>query len=239
MKKNKRIWITGFFLMAMLSSVFFLKSEYKNKKFRLYSRYWRHRQNSIEFVKRSLKEGFQGVEVDIHFSGGKFFLTHDPKDSYQGVDTLEELLEATKGEPYNLWLDFKNLGFLNARKACSILTLLFDKYRIYTTAFVESKNFQSLHICRQAKIPVTFWMSFSPDTSYGKIKYWFYKFVQRRYNFQFVSVDKYLGKEVIDELSSRYETLIFTIRNEEEKQKFADRKNIKVMLLGKNVSHKE
>lgn len=236
MKKNKRVLVTAFFFMAMFSSIFFLKSEYKHKKFRFYSRYWRHRQNSIEFVKDSLKKGFKGVEVDIHFDDGKFYLSHDPKDSYRGVDTLSELLEATRGEQYNLWLDFKNLSFLNARKTCSILSKLFEKYRLYTTALVESKSFAALHVCRQAKLPTSFWISFSPDSFVGKVKYRLYKFIQQRYRFRFVSVDKYLGDRVLNELSSSYEVLLFTIRTEDEKKFFSQRKNVKAILVAKGIS---
>lgn len=212
-----------------------MESKHQSKKFRLYARYWKHRQNNIEYAKKSLKQGFKGLEVDVFWDNGNFYLSHGFKNSYSGFETLEKLLEKTKGFNYNLWIDFKNLDFFNARQACSLLSRLIDKYERFNTTLIESKSFYALHLCRQSKLHVSFKMSFSPETRYGQFRYWFYKQIQRKYQFEFISLDKYLGKKVIYEISSQYTTLVFTIRSDREKQAYEDRKNIKIMLVAGEI----
>lgn len=239
MKKNKRVLVTASFILLMLSSIFFLDSNYKNKTFRFYARYWKHRQNNLENAKKSLKKGFKGIEVDVHWSGGKFYLSHDPQTSYSNLPTLEELFKKTSLYQYNLWVDFKNLSFFNARNACGTLNDLLEKYEKSDSTIMESKNFYALHLCRQNKLHTSFWMSFSPDTTLGKIRFWFYKQIQKKYKFEFISMDKYLGEKIIKEMSSSYKLLLFTIRNNKEKELFSTRKNIKAMLVANDVSFEE
>lgn len=236
MKINKRVFITASFIVIMMSSIFFLESKHESKKFRLYARYWRHRQNGVEYARESLNKGFKGIEVDVHWSGSKFYLSHEAKDNYSGTDTLDPLFENTKDFNYNLLIDFKNLGFFNARKACAQLNEMLDKYERLNTTLIESKSFYALHLCRKSKLHASYWMSFAPDSTFGQVRYWIYKQIQRKYQFEFVSLDKYLGEKVINEISSQYTTLIFTIRNDKEKQTYEDRKNIKVMLVSKGMN---
>jgi hypothetical protein len=233
--KNKRVLVTASFFLLMMSSMFFLEAKYEANKFRFYSRYWRHRQNGIQYARESLKNGFRGIEVDVIFKNSKFYLSYEPKDNYSSTDTLEEFLKRTKDYNFNLWIDFKNLGFFNARKACSQLNKLLDDHERFDTTLIESDSFYALHLCRQSKLHASYRMYFKRSSLLEQVKYWISKRIQRKYKFEFVSVDKYADEQVVTELSSQYTTLLYTVRNNEEKEKFDTRKNIRVMLVGKGM----
>jgi len=77
-----------------------------------------HNPNSIEEAKEFLDLGANGLEPDIVHADGKFYVSHLPHVSYEGVPTLQEYLYQLKElllqHPYNLALiiwDIKDTDF--------------------------------------------------------------------------------------------------------------------------------
>ena len=59
--------------------------------------------NSLEGCKRAVANGFNGIEVDVHYHDGQFYLHHD--HWYLSNETLEQLLQLKLAA--DLWIDLK------------------------------------------------------------------------------------------------------------------------------------
>ena len=62
--------------------------------------------NAIQGCKMSLENGYEGIEVDVQWHDGQFYLTRD--DWTKADETLSMLFEALQQhQPYSLWIDLK------------------------------------------------------------------------------------------------------------------------------------
>ena len=141
MLKSKLLWTVVLLISLYFITIFYTQSKLEDKDFtKTYSschKIWSARglydgkninQNSLESLDKAFNLGAFGAEIDLHYDVKmkRFIISHDhpTKDSngnliYTKKDgkllTLEDIFKKFS-KKYYFWLDYKNLGKLNAKE---------------------------------------------------------------------------------------------------------------------------
>ena len=112
-----------------------------------------HRANGVASVSEAVREGFCGVEVDVHWREGVgLVVAHDelPADwRLAGSLTLGGLLDSVPELPALLWLDFKDLSRGNAAPAAAYLRGLIARHALAGRVIVEARQPSALWLLRR------------------------------------------------------------------------------------------
>jgi hypothetical protein len=165
-ERNKNILypILAIFL-ACLGFVFAIESQFKKIEQTPFiessSKNWSHRgyaetekkENTLASIDRAIQNGYEGVELDLWFKEGKFYLSHD--ENY--ADSLPKLKAVFRifPEAY-FWLDLKNLSFSNYEAIANQLEQLKKSKKTY---LIESKNAFPLGLLHQKGFYTTYWIT--------------------------------------------------------------------------------
>ena len=141
MLKSKLLWTVVLFISLYVITIFYTEFKLEKKDFtKTYSschKIWSARglydgksikQNSLDSLDKAFSLGAMGAEIDLHYDVKmkKFIISHDhPKKGTNGeliytqkdgkLLTLEEVFKKFN-KNYYFWLDYKNLGKLNAKE---------------------------------------------------------------------------------------------------------------------------
>lgn len=110
---------------------------------------WAHRgfhvvsqENSVASVSAAVAKGFCGAEIDVQwFNDRGLVVAHDEineNDLLPNALTLAQLLDSLPQAPSYLWLDFKNLDYVNAAAAARHLDSLIVRHHFAHRFVVES-----------------------------------------------------------------------------------------------------
>lgn len=103
-----------------------------------------HRTNSVLAAGAAARQGFCGVEVDVHWRDGYgAIVSHDelpPAWTQANSLSLSGLTDSLAEAPALLWVDFKNLSRGNAREAAAYLEALVAKHGLHHRMIVESRS---------------------------------------------------------------------------------------------------
>ncbi|MBT3583720.1 MAG: hypothetical protein HN509_02340 [Halobacteriovoraceae bacterium] len=126
-----------------------------------FSKIWRHRggevENNIKSIRKSIEEGYRGIEVDVRHSSKKLLLSHDPIAKEKKYDSLEDLLISVAPEKINVWIDLKSISLVDYINVASKLGSLLKKTKMDKKAFVESKGVLLNCVLRFYDVPTVLW----------------------------------------------------------------------------------
>src|SRR5690554_5375925 len=122
---------------------------------------WSHRgyakseakENTIEAIEKAIQFGFKGIEIDLWYKEGAFYVTHD--ENYN--DSLLQLEKVFAKFPDALfWLDLKNLNYKNAKEIGSKLNQFQKSKESY---IIESKNGIAVGMMYNKGFNTSFWLA--------------------------------------------------------------------------------
>lgn len=118
---------------------------------------WKHRVNNVDSANFYLQY-FAGLELDVFFDQGKFYVAHDSDYLKSETITLEEYFSQINNvADSKYWIDFKNLDRLNKFRARDRLLDLVSNYDLLKNVIVESRDEKSLRIFNKSGIFTSFW----------------------------------------------------------------------------------
>lgn len=112
---------------------------------------WTHRgfhqnlpQNSSSAIKKAIKSGFKGIEIDVRFVPqiNKIVICHDPLPfrkllNKESLTSFLKKLESDLDSIQFIWLDFKNLMDANHAYALKLLKRISKKFQIKEKLYIE------------------------------------------------------------------------------------------------------
>ena len=158
MKTN--LSITFITVIFFLSPFLIIESVFKSKSslpFKSTSKVWAHRVNSYKRLTNVLKYGFEGIEIDLHFSNGHFYISHDQEGIKDNI-TLKQFLEHVPQE-ISIWFDLKNLQSSNVFEVEKSYLELDKIFSILNRSFIESRNGYTLSSLASNGINTLFWIN--------------------------------------------------------------------------------
>lgn len=164
--KNKRFfYIALVFLIALVSFVVFVEIQFNTLEQKPFiqdaQKNWSHRgfartevkENTLEAITLAFQNGYKGVEIDLWYKDGKFYLIHD--ENY--ADSLPKLSTVFHRFPDSyFWLDLKNLSYSNHKAISHQLGILKKNKKSY---LIESKNGFPLGLLHKKGFQTSFWLT--------------------------------------------------------------------------------
>ena len=229
-KRNKRtlLWAL-YFLVVVIGFVFFIEYQYQNVKQELFiyssAKNWSHRgfaqienkENTLYAIDLAFQNDYKGVEIDLWFKNGQFYLSHD--ESYE--DTLPKLKDVFNIFPdAYFWLDLKNLSYSNYKEIANQLNQLNKNKKTY---LIESKNALPLGLIYQMEFPTSYWVTNGNPIRQFIQKCWIVYF---KYNG--VSMSAKLYKE--ENIRNQYRHLNIHLWDKHPSSELYHREEVKIIL---------
>lgn len=160
-----------FFFIIILLLAFYTGIEYQFQNLELKgyntnNKIWIHRggtpENTITGISQSINQGFDGVEIDIHFDkkSSLFFVGHDlPTKNEPSLPTLELFLGTFKDLKIHWWFDLKNLNQDNAIEISRKFKVYEKDYKLIGHYFIESNQYTALKTLASYDLPTIYWLN--------------------------------------------------------------------------------
>ncbi len=187
---------------------------------------WIHKVNTVEKL-RSVQDRFSGIEMDVAYIDGRFFMGHWPEEQPSGL-VLDSMLGALSDiSRHRFWIDFKNLADLDeteARAALDTLSAITARHGLpRERMIIESTTPQKLTAFTDAGFKTSYWIP-SPRINYAttdEIAGWYEKVVAG------------LKQTRVSTLSGNYQCLPYVMRYfpEHTFMAFGLNSNLKVILI--------
>ena len=164
-KRNKiLLYITTCLLFMLVVFILFIEIQFKNIKQDSFAqsnnKHWSHRgyaetknkENTLAAISMALQNGYEGVEIDLWYKNGQFYVSHD--ENY--ADSLPKLKDVFRifHESY-FWLDLKNLSYSNYKEIAKHLEKLNKDKNSY---LIESKNSLYLGFLHKGGFQTSYWL---------------------------------------------------------------------------------
>ncbi|MEQ8625771.1 MAG: hypothetical protein RJQ00_01840 [Vicingaceae bacterium] len=199
-RRNKiLLYFALVFLVALLSFVFFIETQFNKVEQKPFtqasSKNWAHRgyastekeENTLAAVALAFQKEYKGVEIDLWFKDGQFYISHE--ESY--VDSLPKLAEVFEKFPDDyFWLDLKNLSYSNYERISNQLDQLKKSKKSY---LIESKKGLPLGLLHKKGFKTSYWMTNGNFIRQFIQKCWIIYF---KYNGISMPVKEYLEKDI-------------------------------------------
>jgi hypothetical protein len=212
----KKIILIGFsIIFTLLGALHFLIEEYPLMGT---SKVWRHGggepQNEIQSVLNSLESGYEGVEVNIFFDKGNYFLRKDKKDLSTSNEELEELLVKLIDTNSQIWLDLKPIEIGDLLDAGDQMKVIFKKHKLISRSFVETKSLLTAALLKIKGIPVILWFEEKPGSIKNTIYETLFVLVKGFFKIDRISYD--LGNSKVQFLKNyNSKRAIFTVNDDQ------------------------
>lgn len=221
--------ISFLLILAILGGVHFTLPKHEVK---FQSKVWKHRggnpENTLQGIEASLQEGYEGLEIDVHFYNNKVLIGHTLSEAQKNLIDLNKVILGLNGKRASLWLDFKKQSFENSYHFSFYLRKLLKNYANPPQLFVETKDPITLAFLSLARIPTSFWYEPPPSIPRGlyktlfKVLTWYFK-----PHFLSSQIENYSSLEA---MLPRNEKLIFTLNDLELIKSYCRTPNIKIIL---------
>lgn len=229
-KRNKSVlYLALAFSFLLIAYVFYVEMQFKRveqKPFIIASKKnWSHRgyaqneqeENTITAIALALQNNYKGVEIDLWFKNGQFYLSHDENfaDTLPKLETIFRIFPDTY-----FWLDLKNLSYANYKEVANQLESLKKNKNSY---FIESKNGLSLGLLHQKGFQTSYWLTNGNFVRHFIQKSWIFYF---KYNGISMPATKYQKESI----RKKYKHLNVHLWDKHPNPKFYQWEEVKIIL---------
>jgi|GEM_PF-3207712 len=156
---------------------------------------WSHRgvarnqkdENTLLSIEKAIEIGYEGVEIDLWYNNGVFFLSHD-ENYNDSLSTLEDVFN--RFPEASFWLDIKNIKLSNYKQ----ITNYFNNHKKNSNSYIiESKNGFALGLISWNNINTSYWVS-----NNGILRNLIQKLLITVFNFKAISMpaSEYLNNDI-------------------------------------------